>query len=84
MIHPREWRTREGASFAAALLDAQVEHVARCGAPATVAELARRIGNTPQYACRLAQRLTREGYMEQREGSALYWPIRDADGVSLS
>lgn len=82
MKHPRQWKTRDGKSIAAALLDEQSRHI-KNGSPATMAELARSVGCSRHYAARVARRLALTGYWEQRKGSALYWVIKSADGLDL-
>jgi len=74
--HPR---LRPGRMQAEAL-DRMVEHVDKHGVPMTGADLARLMGVTKQYTSQLLIKLAATGYMEQRGGTSLFWPVIDSDG----
>ncbi len=57
------------------LLGLQLAHIKEHGSPATPTFLSRRLGMSRQQAYALCRQLVERGYMEQREGSGLYWPV---------
>lgn len=57
------------------LLDLQRAHVKEHGIPSGGAFLSRKLGTTKQHVSFLHGQLVERGYMEQRPGSSLYWPV---------
>lgn len=84
--HPREWATTKGRpqSIAADILDAQIAHLLKHKAPMSLATISVTVGAHEVTVRKSAIRLTTHGYLEQRPGSTLYWPVVDADGNSVT
>ncbi len=70
--------------MAACILDIQIKHVREHASPMEMSEVARSLGSHYITTVRAAVKLTTLGYLEQRPGSRLYWPVVDADGNSVT
>lgn len=84
--HPREWHTTHSRQhcLAAEILDLQVAHLLEHKQPMNMQAMADRIGVLGPACLRVATKLAVLGYLEQRPGSTLYWPVVDADGNSVT
>ena len=83
--HPREWATKvRSQSIAADILDAQIAHLLKHKAPMSLATISEAVGAHEVSVRKAAIKLTTLGYLEQRPGSTLYWPVVDADGNTVT